>query len=44
MNQMAKVEEICNETRTSNKMVKLQTNSSKEDEVQTKKNQQRLFI
>ena len=37
MNQTAKVEEICNETRTSNKMEKLQTNSSKEDEVQTKK-------
>lgn len=37
MNQIAKVEEICSETRTSNKMEKLQTNSSKEDEVQTKK-------
>lgn len=37
MNQIAKVEEICNETRTSNKMEKLQTNSSKEKEVQTKK-------
>lgn len=37
MNQIAKVEEICNETGTSNKMEKLQTNSSKEKEVQTKK-------
>lgn len=44
MNQIAKVEEICNETGTSNKMEKLQTNSSKEKEVQTKKNQWRLFI
>ena len=44
MNQIAKVEEICNETGTSNKMEKLQTNSSKEKEVQTKKNQRRLFI
>ena len=44
MNQIAKVEEICNETGTSNKMEKLQTNSSKEKEVQTKKNQRSLFI
>lgn len=44
MNQIAKVEEICNETGTSNKMEKLQTNSSKEKEVQIKKNQRRLFI
>ena len=37
MNQIAKVEEICNEAGTSNKMEKLQTNSSKEKEVQIKK-------
>lgn len=44
MNQIAKVEETCNETRTSNKMENFRPIPAKRKTSKLKKNQQRLFI